>query len=333
MRRASLGMLFAAVLSLSVALPAAGQEGTDPSPEQLDAARALAEAGFQLYERGDHATALDRFLKAEEIYHAAPHVLFIGRSSEKLGKLVEAREAYEKLVGEELGPDAPEQFRTAQSDAQAELDALQDRIPSLTISLQGVEGLATTVTIDGKAVPPEALASPVEVNPGEHVVALTVPGRAPTQQTVELAEGATSSVELTPGPPVAEDDDGETSPPPIAADAEEPSIVPPLIVGGVGVALIGVGAITGVLTLNDAAELKDRCADTPCPVENQSLEDDVVTMSWVSTVGFIAGGAAVAGGVLWLVLQGSFDAEDEVATEPVVRVIVGGPFVGLEGTF
>ena len=80
----------------------------------------------------------------------------------------------------------------------------------------------------------------------------------------------------------------------------------------------------------------DRCPENPCPPENEELGDKIVLMSTISTVGFIAGGAAVAGGVLWLVLQGSFDGEDEggdASATTHVRLMVGGPYVGLEGTF
>ena len=97
---------------------------------------------------------------------------------------------------------------------------------------------------------------------------------------------------------------------PVGGEGEPPSIVPPLVVMGVGVAGLGVGVITGILTLNDAAELKDRCPQNPCPPENESLSDSVNTLGTVSTVGFIVGGAAVAAGALWLLLQPSGEQSD-----------------------
>lgn len=327
-------MLAAIVLC---AVPVAGQAAGQPTPEQLDAARALAEAGFQLYEQGDYATALDRFTEAEEIYHAPPHVLYIARASAKVGKLVEARKAYEQLAGEDLGANAPEQFREAQQTARGELEPLRSRIPSLVINVTGISIDSAIVTIDGQGVPPKALGGPVEVNPGEHELVLRAEGREPTRQSVTIEEGTQSSIELAAGA-LSESGESSSGPGPSlppAADEAEPSIVPPIIVGGVGVALIGVGAITGVMTLNDAAELKDRCPQNPCPPENESLGDEIETLSTISTVTFIVGGAAVAAGVLWLVLQGGGDSSttDDTVARPDVRLVVGGPYVGLEGTF
>ncbi|MBW2456206.1 MAG: hypothetical protein JRI68_16930, partial [Deltaproteobacteria bacterium] len=64
------------VLALALTTPTlAAGEGSEA--EQLNAARALADAGFKLYEGGDYESAFARFEAAEGIYHAPPHLLFM----------------------------------------------------------------------------------------------------------------------------------------------------------------------------------------------------------------------------------------------------------------
>ncbi len=315
------------VVALALTTPsAAGGEGS--RAEQLNAARALAEAGFQLYEDGDYGSAFARFQSAEGIYHAPPHLLFMAHCQAKLGKLVEAERLYEQLVAEDLGDKAAGPFGEAQAEGRKALEALSPRIPSLQIALEGTDASGASVSLDGQALSGDALADPIQVNPGEHRLVLEVAGHEPAETTVTLEEGATSHpVTLAPGPAVAENHD--TAP----ASDEGPSIVPPLIVAGVGVAALGVGVVTGILTLSDASELKDRCPQNPCPEDNESLANSVNTLGTVSTIGFVVGGAAIGAGVLWLLLQPSGEPEEAATTSPEVELWVGPGSLGVRGTF
>lgn len=325
--------------ALMLAAPVFSKGGSSPS-EQLDAARALANAGFRLYEQGDYATAIERFQAAERIYHALPHLLYSARAHVKLGKLVEAVALYEQVVGEQLAADVPEAFRTAQKTAQEELDPLRERIPSIELTLEGTSIEEARVLVDGAALPDEALAAPINLNPGEHRIVLQAAGYEPSETTITLEEGAeVQAVTLSVGTALPEDDAGYSGATGGSGEGtdgadESPSIVPPLVVLGVGVAGLGVGAITGIMTLNDASELKDNCPQNPCPPENQSLIDSVNTLGTVSTVGFIVGGAAVAAGALWLLLQPSDEGQsEEVAAGPELEVMVGAGALGVRGTF
>lgn len=317
------------VLALALTTPSLA-DGEGSEAEQLNAARALADAGFKLYEGGDYAGALSRFKAAEGIYHAPPHLLFMGRCQDKLGKLVEAKQLYQQLVDEDLGDQATGPFGEAQAEGRQALEALAGRIPTLQVTLEGTDASLAAVSIDGQPVAAEALADPIEVNPGEHRLVLEVAGHEPAETTVTVEEGtAGHPVTLPVGPATAE----EAGPAPPPDEEEAPSIVPPLIVAGVGVAAIGVGVVTGILTLDDAAELKDRCPDNPCPEDNESLADSVNTLGTVSTIGFVVGGAAIGAGVLWLLLQPNGPTEEAATAQPAVEFLVGPTALGVRGTF
>jgi hypothetical protein len=295
----------------------------------------LADAGGQLFDQGDYATALERFQRAEEIFHAPPHLLFIARAQVKLGQLVEARDTYERLVDEQLDSGAPPPFRAAQDDGRAELEQLRGRIPSIQIAITGKRAARAVVTVDdGEPIAADALAQPVDVNPGEHVVTVTAEGHAPSSQTITVEEGTQAqTVELTLGAP-RPSEEGAVGPEGAEPD-EGPSIAPPLVVGGVGIAALGVGVITGVLTLNDAAELKDRCPQNPCPPEYESLADSVNTLGTVSTIAFVVGGAAVGASVLWLLVQGGGEEpeHEQAASGLHVELALGAQSLGITGTF
>jgi hypothetical protein len=93
---------------LGVAGPAAAQ-----GDEQRAGARTLATEGAQAFNEGRFKDAVDLFGKAESLVHAPPHLLFMARAYTKLGQYVKAREAYLKIVKEQLPANAPQAFRDA----------------------------------------------------------------------------------------------------------------------------------------------------------------------------------------------------------------------------
>src|SRR5689334_4297640 len=88
--------------------------------EQRAAARDLATAGAEAFKDQKYDVALDNFTKAESLYHALPHLLFIARSHVKLGQYVKAREAYMRVIKEVLPANASQAARDAQSNASTE---------------------------------------------------------------------------------------------------------------------------------------------------------------------------------------------------------------------
>ncbi len=324
---------------MALPFPAFALDGEGVTSDQLDAARASATAGGQAFEAGDYATAVERFGHAEELFHAPPHLLFLARAQVKLGQLVEAQDTYLKLVEEQLGSDAPPPFRDAQRDGKSELSELRNRIPSIQIAIPGGGAAQATVTIDdGEPIGPDGLSQPIDVNPGRHVVALRSEGRVLGSQSIIVAEGAQAQlIEMTADERLSGANGGGGGTPGGALDEPDqgPSLVPPLLLGGFGVAALGVGAITGVLALNDAAELKDRCPEPRCPAENESLADSVRSLGTVSTVAFILGGAAVSAGVLWWAIQGGDETPEPGQEANTLRLELGlgASSLGIRGTF
>jgi hypothetical protein len=316
--------------------------GATPSKEQVSAARALAYAGYQLLQQEQYADAYDRFQQAEKIFHAPPHLLYMARAKRGMGELVAARDLYQRLADEQVETGSPKEFAKATEDARQELEELQPRIPSVAITLSGASLDQATVDIDGRDVTEAAREGAVDVDPGERVVRATAEGFEAAETTVTLEEGASAvAVQLTlqalPAPEPGPTGTSRPGQPPDTVD-EPGSMIPGFVVMGVGVAAVGVGIATGVVAMGKADELSTNCpVRSACPPDNESLEDDARLFGTVSTVGFIVGGAALAGGAVLLWLRpgggGGGDEPEPAAAGVTIEPLVGPGAFGIRGTF
>jgi hypothetical protein len=326
-------------LCLAASAPGLAQEGAGAPAiqEARSAARALAEKGFELFEAGKFAEAFAHFQQAETRFHAPPHLNFMARAQEKLGKLTAARDLYQKVLDEKLANYAPDEFRQAQADARVEIEAVKKRIPTLQIMIKGVAPETASVNLDGAALPAGAAQAPRQLDPGSHLIESTVAG-ASARKSITLKEGAREVVELdlTPGakpeetaPPLVPDEPTTTG--------ERPRLLVPAIAAfGVGVVGLGVGAITGVMSLNKAADVEAKCPNDQCDPELEDDADSAKTLGTVSTITFIIGGVGVAAGAILYYLDGrapATEASAAASTGITVRPRIGLGAVGFDGTF
>lgn len=156
-------------------------------------ARELAAEGIKKFNAGDAEAARTLLEKAQALYDAPIHLLYLARSHEKLGSLVEAAEAYRLLIRAKLHADAPAVFRQAQEDGAKELERLEPRIARLTITVQP-EPDGLQVTIDEKPIKTAALSVPRPTNPGTRTVRAEAPGYRAVEKKVDLDEGGEGAV-------------------------------------------------------------------------------------------------------------------------------------------
>jgi hypothetical protein len=158
-------------------------------------ARKLATEGIELYQAGKYPEALDRLERAEALFDAPVHLLYIARTQSALNRWVEAAETYRKLVRVKLDAGAPEAFQQAIDDGKKELAELEPKIPSLKVEVTPlVSGLE--VRIDGEVVSSAALGVDRPINPGEHQISATAPGYVTKERPVTVAPGSSESVLL-----------------------------------------------------------------------------------------------------------------------------------------
>jgi hypothetical protein len=325
-------------------------------------ARDLTIEGYKALESGSYAAAFDRFTRADALYHAPSVILGLARAQVGLGKLVSAQELYSRAAHETLLPSASSASKKAVRDAQKELDALAPRIPSVIITVTGSD--AARVTLDGAEVRSAALGVRRPVDPGKHVISGSAAGLATSEVTVILAEGKSESVILNleppraappapvvavaPAAPAANHQTAVPGPPPptptitsAAPVAPEPDHVATpgsrrktlgFVALGVGGAGLLVGGITGGLALGKHGDIAKSCPDGHCPkgteASFQSAIDGYGTMGTLSTIGFIAGGALAATGVILIIT-----APRAKTMQASLAPVVGPGYLGARGSF
>ncbi|WP_438035471.1 tetratricopeptide repeat protein [Sorangium sp. So ce204] len=343
-RRLPLALLL--VLALS-AVPATAISQPAPSTAQTKAAaRALADKAWEQFNAGRYEEALAAFREADAQVHAPPFLLFAARSCERLGRLLEARSLYQRVVDEPIEASAPQEFQQAQADARVELTALASRIPTLAIAVAGAAPGAVELTLDGERV---VQTGPVECDPGEHTVTATVQGLRPVTKTIQLSEGGKERVTLDLAPPPAPAVATPATPRHAREDAGMDVRGAALVGGGV---LTGAGVVAGVvftLVANGKASdakrqwrvvdaMEGEAVDCRYPAginqtqecgELRSLVDDQYLFSNLALWSFIGAGASAIGtlGYVWLAAAPS-EPERQVRLAPLVLPGGGGLVAG-----
>ena len=310
----------AAALALSLLLPAGRAEAQ--SDEDKAAARVLATQGAEALSANKYAESFDLVSRAEQMFHAPTHLLLIARSQVGLGRLVAAKETYLKLAREELSAGAPPAFKRAQQEGKDEMTALDARIASLRIAVEGGGQQKFTVKMDDQPVSPALLGVYRPVDPGKHDIAVYPVGQGPVKSTIELKDGEKKELKLTipdvvPGGVPASSTDNPDAPlkQDGGKDAGEatPGFFTPMRGAGLGVGALGLGGVVvgavflgkALSTQSDADKLNDACGKR-CTTSEQAavraLDVDAAHARTGALLGLAAGGVALAAGVTLIVI-------------------------------
>jgi hypothetical protein len=313
----------APAILLAVSLALAGRTASAQSVD--DAARAavrqLAYSGGRAFDAGDYATAVQDFERAYAVLKVPSIGVWLGRSLEKVGRLVAASERYQEVLLLPLPALEPALHQKAQADARAYRDALLTRLGYLAIAVVPELPAGASVLVDGQDVPGVLLGQELPVDPGTHHVEVRSGART-TARDVVFREGQHQRVELplepqsAVAPPLAPP--AVVSPPPVppppppatAPPAPPPAITHPgtalrttgWIAVGVGAAGVAFGAIMGGVALGENSSLDGVCTGNVCPASSRSAVDRYRTNRELSTAGIWVGGAVAATGSILLLL-------------------------------
>ena len=184
----------ASALVLATAFVAAAPERSAcaqsaPSASNVAAARALFASGVKMQESGNPAGALDLFHRADTLYSAPTIQLHLAECQALVGQLVESAETYRRLLNTVLPSDASAPFRAAQTQGQAELPAVEARIPQLRIDVFPPSTDGLDVQIDSVPQSTALVGVSRPVNPGDHHITASAPGYSTAEASLRLPEG------------------------------------------------------------------------------------------------------------------------------------------------
>jgi hypothetical protein len=351
-RRASAGV----ALALACVLAATAARA-DPTAADRETARSLMQEGRELRDKGNLKEALRRFKAADDIMHVPTTGLELARVQVSLGLLVEALDTIATLRQTPPKPGDPEPFAEARAKAEELSASLNGRVPTVTVIIRGASADAQpAVTIDGRPLPASIVGLPRSVDPGHHVVTAKV-GAAEATQQVDVKEGEQKRVELalaqgaapaapaapeTPAPPAAvsehpdesPDSGAETSAGPPRSHAPNTLTFVALGVAGAGVAT---GTVTGLIVLlSKKSTLQNECTNNVCGPSSYGDLDSANTLSIVSDIAFVVGGAGAAVAIASLIIghdQTSEPASPAAAAHLRVAPWFGPAAAGVTGSF
>jgi hypothetical protein len=167
----------------------------EPAPTEIATARRLFSEARAAEDNRDWSVAASKLRGAISVKETAGLRFHLGYCEEQQGQLVEALADYER--SEDLGKQGNDDF-VAQLPARRE--SLHKRIPTVTV-LTPPTVTDVVVSVDGHVVPSTFLGKPIPLNPGQHKLNASAPGRVPFLSDVTLKEGdaLVTSASMPPG--------------------------------------------------------------------------------------------------------------------------------------
>ena len=320
------------LIAALVGLPQARVASAAPDPTAL--AQEQFRQGRDALKRGDYAGALELFRKSQELLPTAGTLLNLASCEEKLGLLASARQHFQQALAGLPDSDAGRVRLAKQS-----LAALEPRVPRLQIKLAKSAAQGARVMLDDAVVAPASLETDLPVNPGKHAIVVSASNLPDRHYEVTLEEGKATSITVETG--IRESQPAPAPPAPAAAPPPPPPPVAPpstsgtriagFVLGGVGLAGLGAGAVTGVMALSTKRQLEKDCPDpTMCDQAGVDKAATGKTLSLVSTASLIAGGAFVGVGLVLVIAGGN---ADRPAAAVGVSPLPGGGAFSVAGSF
>jgi hypothetical protein len=346
--------LFAGYLIVAGALTTSVARG-EPSADAARAEAMFAE-GRRLMSAGDYAAACPKFADSQSLDPAPGTALNLAICYEKAGKLASAWAAFK--TAQASAGSAGQRDRAAV--AKKKSAGLEARVSRLTIAVPAAsQAPGLEIRCDQEPVREAEWGVAVPRDGGGHDVQASAPGKMPWTTHVELKEsGQRAEVEVprledAPSAPVGVVAQGGA--PPVASEAPPtaptaaltgaPGETPEhhgqaqrvvgLAIGGLGVAGVALGSVAGLLASSKYNDAKIKCGPS-APVcgpgtadAANSLHDTAVSWATVSTTAFIAGGVALAAGVVLFVTAPKDDTGRVVGIGPASQ----GTGLSVAGTF
>lgn len=269
--------------------------------EDEAAAAAQFERGLAEMLAGRYATGCPALAESFRL-DPQPGALFtLAECEAKWGRIATAVTHYDEylgLVGRMAPAERAKQGERPEVAARRRAE-IGPEVPELTLVLPRSAPAGTRVRRDGVALGAASLAVPLPVDPGDHTITTQAPGGPERIRKLSVERGAHIRIEL------------EVAPAP-ATVSEAPPDMPPrtsrrgwaYLAGGIGVAGLGTGIVTGALAIGAKGDVTRWCNGDVCNHDGVLAADRGRTLALVSTIGF---GVAIVGAAVAVVI---------LATEP-----------------
>lgn len=300
------------------------------TPES-DRAQVLFDEARDLARAGRFTEACPKFEASQRLDPGAGTLLNLADCYEKSGKIATAWRTYQKVVEASERTSRKEWATHARESA----GRLSPSLSTLTIEVPksaDVPGLV--VERDGAAVNRDEWGKPVFVDPGEHLIIVRSPEKEPQEHRLMVGGAASVLRVVVDAGDIKEH--SETSEPKEASSGQGQRTAG-YVAGAAGIVGLGIGAVFGLSAIGSKhdAERDGHCTVDlqKCDAVGKASMSDSRDAARLSTIGFIAGGALAATGIV-LVLTAPSNKDPASATQGRrTTVRFTGSSVVLGGTF
>lgn len=303
-RRPPIALALAASL---LASPALGE----PTEADRAAATALFKEGKRLMERKEIAPACRKFEESQRLDPGGGTLLNLAVCHEAEGKTATAWSELAEALSLARRDGREERIQLAEE----RIKALEPRLMKLTVVVPPTSELAgLEVRRDRSVLGRAAWGAPIPIDPGEHVIEASAPGRHPFSQTLTIsAAGETRTITVPlleaaePPPPLPPPTAAASSSAPPPPPPPPPPVAPPrsntfaytlLGVSGAGVMI---GSLFGLRAISQKNVSDKTWTPTSCDSSCSDASSSAAHAADAATVAFVIGlGAGVAGAYLLL---------------------------------
>jgi hypothetical protein len=271
----------------------------EPTADDRAVARLLFDEGRGLMKDGKYAEAVPKLEESQRLDAGVGTLFNLADCYEHVGRTSSAWAAFAEAA--DLAKRAGQDDREAAARERANL--LAPKLAKVRVHMPPPLPPSLELQYDDKPLSLAILDTDMPVDPGDHRIKASAPGKVPAEQTIHVEAGAPlARVEL----PVLADapSTNPIGPPPNETPPSEGGSwqKPAAIAAGVGALVgIGVGTIFGLKASSDWSDAQKTCADKKCDAAGYSKWQDSRSSATIGTVGFVAGGVLAAAAVLLFV--------------------------------
>jgi hypothetical protein len=273
------------------------------SPARADdaaAAKALFDHGLDEMKQGRYPAGCSALAESYKL-NPLPGALFtLAECEAKRGRIATALKRYEEYIQVFVKLPRDKQQRQHGRDvlSKEQIGVLTAQLPRVTVLLGDPAPTGVEATLDGIPLDRGALPGPIPIDPGDHVVFAQAPGAGSVEKRFSIGKGEQKTVALAlkakPKEPTAPD---------TPASSPKPLRVAAYVAGGIGLGLIGAGAVTGGLVLGKKGTIQNNCTFdgahgiATCNQAGLDAGHAVTMLGAASTGTFVAGVVALGAGV------------------------------------
>lgn len=323
---------------LVAAATAASNVALAQSAGDKTAAEALFQEGKRLMTEGKYSEGCPKLAESNRLDPGAGTLTALALCHRGEGKTATAWSEFREVISLARKDGRKDREQVAQDN----VNELEPKLSKLKITLdRATQQEGVEIKLDTTVIPLAMTGSALPVDPGVHKLTVSAAGYKPREMVVEIGgERDDKTVNITPlekipgGEPTGTGGVEATG----AAGADAPADkgsglrTASYIVGGLGIVGLGVGVVTGLVASGKHSDAN--CADNLCPDDAATQkEKDARSMANVSTVGFIAGGALLATGIVLNVLAPSRAKRTGMAVQMAPSVSPQGASWSVMGRF